>query len=444
MKRLTIVRSLAVGLLVFCLPASALANPLDELGFGAKAIALGGAATTFADDFSATYYNPAGLASSDALRLELGYAYNRPSLRLNDEDLGVDLTRGLQGGLVIPGRIFERRIAFGLGLFLPDERISRIRALPQGQPRFVLYDNRPQRLVISIAAGFEILEGLYVGAGMTFLSNTEGVLDIKGIVSASDVERTTLFSAVDVRLTAVRYVNAGILYQLGDNWRFGLSFRDEFSLELDLDVRVSGDVTLSAEDLVLVEDGLFALKALNHNLFSPRQLILGVGYRGDGWSVSFDLGWLQWSRFPPPTSTIEIELDLGALEFELPESDKPVDPNFSDIFVPRVGGEYQVFDSPYVDLVVRAGYFYQPSPAPAQSGLTNYVDSDRHGLCGGLGASFKVFESVLPRPIEIDLAGLFIVLEQRTYDKSDAADPVGDYVASGNYVGAAVTTRLKF
>ncbi len=433
----------AVVLCAQLVAVSAMANPLDEFGFGSEAIGLGGAVTALTEDFAALYYNPAGLAASDALRVELGYSFNEPFLELNGNDVGVDSSRGLHGGLVVPTEIFDHRLAVSIGIYLPDDRISRIRALPQSQPRFVLYDNRPQRLWISAGGAFEVIDDLYIGGGLTFLTDTAGTLDIQGTVNATSIEHTRLFSAVDVELSAVRYPSFGIQYRPGP-WRFGVAYRDEFVLRLDIAVKVKGDITLGEEELELVKNGAFILQALNHNLFSPRQVIAGAAYEGEDWRVSVDLAWLQWSRFPAPTSSIEITLDLGELDFAIPPPDTPEAPGFHDIIVPRVGAEYTALKSEWVDLTARVGYFFEPSPAPAQPGLTNYADGDEHGVGAGLGIALKVAPEVFPRPIVFDLGVQWIAMVERTYQKSNPADPVGDYTAGGHFFGGSLTTRLLF
>jgi long-chain fatty acid transport protein len=100
------------------------ANPNDYFGFGARAIGFGGAFGALADDFSANYYNPAGLATNDALQIELGYMYVAPSLRLNDGDLDVDTVHGFQGGLVVPGKVWGHQLGLSIGLHLPDQECA--------------------------------------------------------------------------------------------------------------------------------------------------------------------------------------------------------------------------------------------------------------------------------------------------------------------------------
>ncbi len=437
--------ALLLGCSVLIAPAGLRANPLDAFGFGARSTAMGGAAAAVATDFSANYYNPAGLAADNDLKIEVGYMWNDLDLSLNGNDQNVDSSYGVQAGVVMPGEIGTRTLAFSVGLHLPAERITRIRALPQRQPQWALYDNRPQRLVITTSAAVEIVSWLHVGFGLTFLSNTEGSLDMTGLVSPVDAEQTTLFSGVDVDLSAVRYPSAGLLFSAGPHARIAFAWREEFDLELNLLVDVQGDVgPLAPGGDNVVEGGEFKLTTLNSNLFSPRQLVAGFAWEAPRYTVSTDLTWLQWSRFPPPASRIEIELALDPLDVSIPPSDQPVSPAFNDVVTWRVGGEYIAVAGQRFDLATRLGYFLEPTPAPDQPADTNYVDATRHGGSAGLGFTFHDFSDVFPRPLSLDVTGQYIGLRERRYTKTDPADPVGDFVARGHAWGVSSTLSFRF
>jgi long-chain fatty acid transport protein len=319
-----------------------------------------------------------------------------------------------------------------------------VRSLPQAQPRFVNYDNRPQRIVITTSFAFEVVEELFVGLGLTYMTDTRGTVDMLGIVNLTSTDLTTLHSAVDVEFAATRYPTVGLRYTPGEHWRFGLTYRHEYTLALALDLEVRGDITLSEEQLLLVDGGAFLFSSLNTNLFSPRQLAFGVAYTEERWTISADLSWLEWSRFRAPVSAIDLELDLGDLEFDVPLPSKPLAPGFSDILVPRIGGEFVIVDDPGLRLAARAGYFFESSPAPAQQGITNYVDGDKHGFSLGLGLEVDWFAIVLPQPMALDLAGQLIVLPEHVTLKDDPADVVGDYRAGGTVMTFAATMGFPF
>ncbi len=441
-------RSVAAAILItLAVPDRALSNPLDAFGFGGRGLSMGGAMTAAVDDVSASYYNPAALAAITGLRIDLGYLYAQPSLSLGGHDLNVDSAHGFQGGLDLPGTLFGRSVAFALGLYLPDGRVTRLRALRQSQPRFELYDNRPQRLVITSSAAVEVVKSLYFGAGLTYLSNTEGRLDVQGTVHLTDASQTRLLSSIDVNLRAVRYPSFGLLWKPTPKLRLGLTERESFSLALDIDVFVHGQIVAGPPEQppqVLVQNGEFLLRSVNHSLFSPRQVVFGLAYDFGDLLLTGDLGWLQWSGFPTSTARIDLSLSLSPLQFEIPLPDPPAAPHFVDIFVPRLGLEYSVYAGRQVGLLARAGYFLEPSPAPDQSGLTNMVDLDKHGFSAGLGFSFSELTSVFPKPVLLDLGALLIAMPDRDYEKSAPADLVGDYTASGSIVTVAASLGFPF
>ena len=423
--------------------SAAPASPLDAFGLGARATALGGAVTATTGGIAANYYNPAALAAESFQHLEIGYTFVQPRLRLNGGDLGVDPHRGAHGGFSVVGDLFGRRLGFSLGLYMPDRMLTRTRSLRQSQPRFVTYDNRPQRFVMGGSLAYEIVrEQLFLGVGLTFMSHTEGILDVRGEVDMRDDELSRLFTSIEEDLSSVRYPTFGLLWRPNPEWWVGLTWREEFVLHISLDVIISGDVV--SRGMTLVEDGSFSMTSDNRNHFSPRQVALGVGRSFGRWLVEVDLTWLQWSRFPAPTSEVTLSLELGALPAEMPPIDAPIEPGFHDILVPRAGVEWHALEEGGFDLLLRGGYFYEASPAPEQTGTTNFIDADKHGLSAGVGLRLPFLPGLLHHPLELDIAAQLIMLAERAHMKEDPADPIGDMVADGLLFGGTATMRLAF
>jgi long-subunit fatty acid transport protein len=200
------------------------ANPLDVYGLGSRGAALGGAMTAATDDSSANYYNPAALVRGTDLRIDLGYRYAQPRLDLNHRDNGVEASRGLHVGIVAPARIGPVRFAFGASLWLPDQHLTRIDSLAYATPRFPLYENPTQQLVLEANLAVQLWHGLYIGGGLTYMSRTKGQVFLKGSVSPTDVNGSTLSSNVSVDLLAVRYPQVGILWELTPKIALGLTY----------------------------------------------------------------------------------------------------------------------------------------------------------------------------------------------------------------------------
>ena len=51
---------------------------------------------------------------------------------------------------------------------------------------------------------------------------------------------------------------------------------------------------------------------------------------------------------------------------------------------------------------------------------------------------------MLPKPLLIDIGGLYISLRDREYIKDDPADPVGDYHADGHLLGLSTSISFLF
>src|SRR5687767_4971300 len=71
-------------LLVCAAAGPAPASPAEVFGLGSRAAGAGGAAAAWIDDFSATHYNPAGLAFAATPTLSLGILGSKSLLEVND------------------------------------------------------------------------------------------------------------------------------------------------------------------------------------------------------------------------------------------------------------------------------------------------------------------------------------------------------------------------
>jgi long-chain fatty acid transport protein len=425
---------------------SARANPIDAFGYGSRAAAMGGAATAASEDSSANYYNPAGLVAGHDLRIDIGYRYAQPLLRMNGRDTGVDASRGFLIGIVAPGRIGPFRFAFGASLWLPDQRLTRVRSLPFDQPRFVMFDNRPQRLYLAANLAIQIVPGLYVGGGLTFMSRTAGELFLKGSVAVSDPDASSLVSKIDVDLQAVRYPQAGILWQPTPWLSVGASYRHSFVLNLDQQFRIDGNIGNPGLPPVVM-NGYLAVHSISSDLFQPWQLTAGGALRlKRTLLITFDVTYARWSEFPVPAANLTLGLDIGVYndQVHLPPPRSYPASNFHDIVIPRAGVEWRAWQLSKVAIDLRGGYSYEPTPVPEQIGESNFADSDKHTFSVGAGVELSRITSILPKPLAIDAHLAATYLPPRVNRKVDALDPVGDFVADGVILQIGIMLRSRF
>ncbi|MEZ4398678.1 MAG: outer membrane protein transport protein [Kofleriaceae bacterium] len=421
--------------------APAAANPADVFGFGARGQAMAGAQVAGASDTSAAYYNPALLAASDAIRIDVGYQLAVPRLTVDGKDTDVDPSRGLALGLAVPGHLLGARLAVGAGVFLPDQHITRTRTLASSTPRFALYDNRPQRLFLAANIATRLPHGIYLGAGIAYMSSTQGTVALDGIVGFPDPDQSQLDLAIDVDLKTIRYPQAGVAWELRPWLTVAASYRGGFRLDIDQEFLITGDIGTPGVTPV-VADGELYLRTRAQDLFQPAQVTVGAAARlTTCWTVDFDLAWHRWSAFENPAARIDFDLDIGQFNdlVDIPPQEALPAPHYHDIAIPRLGVEYTGGGARW-----RAGYAFEPSPAPAQIGATNFIDNDKHALSLGAGVDKAGLGGIVLRPISFDVALTATWLPGRDHHKLLAADPVGDYRSAGIVVGGSVTSRWRF
>jgi long-chain fatty acid transport protein len=438
-------RVLAIGtLLATASPAAA--NPADTYGLGARGIAMGGAHTAAAADGSANYYNPANLAGLDAMVIDIGYQIADPALHIDGLDTGVNTARGLSLGVAAPGRLGPLRVALGGSAFLPDEHLTRTRTLPSDQPRFVLYDNRPQRLFLAANVAVAITPHFLVGGGIAYMSGTTGDVTLRGRVGYPVADDSDLELAVDVDLKTVRYPQAGALIRARPWLDVGLAYRGGFVLDVDLAFAIYGDVGPAGSEPV-VADGFFALESIYQDLFQPEQWALGASARlAPRFQLAFDVVLHRWSRFENPATRVAIEYDLKDFNelVDIPDSPPLPAPRFHDVLVPHVGFEWQVARSLRSTWHARGGYRYEPTPTPAPSVDLNYIDGDKHTLAAGAGVTLSGLTAILPRPVSIDVFAAATWMSEVSARKVSPTDRIGDYRAGGRVLQLGASSLWRF
>ncbi len=411
-------------------------------GFGSRASAMGGAVSADATDFSANYYNPAGLAGDTGLRLALGYTYNWQNLRIQGKDSGVDAVRGLVFGFAAGGKLGGIPIALGIATHLPDQGISRVTALREGVVRWELYDSRASVLYLTTNIAIRPVPFLELGGGISFLAATHGRFEVTGTADVLTPFNSKLRHEVDADLTSVRYPEAGVRFHLGDRAQLALVYRHETKLDLELSALLRGNVDFAGIQVPI----LYTLSSKTVAAYLPAQLVVGTSFKVvRGLSVNADLTYVHWSGYASPTARTAAKLTATpppGIDLELPTEIKPTEPiapRFIDRVVPRLGVEWVLPWPRVVRPTLRAGYVFEKSPVPPQTGVTNYVDADRHTLSFGAGIELDA----APHP-SLDVHFLHSWLPERVTLKSSPADPVGDYHQSGTMIGLGATLGASF
>ncbi len=370
---------------------AASASTVDLFGYGARGIAMSGAALSSTSGHAAVYYNPAGLAlerrPSFALGIQEGYFRLNAKGSRHDARRAPALLLGLAMPLPLRGWI-DRRIALGMGLVIPQNSVLIADLHRPGDTDFVVLANRAQTVSIQTALAFRPHDRLSLGIGVLTLAG------LKGGVEVAPREGGRLGSSVRDVVIASYSLVVGLQAQPTDWLSLALTWRAESRADFDFPVNADLGDTVPLPVPTLDIRGTAQ--------YDPAQLAIELAVRPRPWLlVAANVATKRWSTFDNPIVYTAVPEDYPA---------QPV-PAFRDIVVWRLGVEGTA-DIGGWRLLPRLGFAWEPSPVPEQTGLHNYLDNDRAIVGAGLGVRW--------RSLRLDVAAQWHLLRGRTDTKDPA------------------------
>ena len=403
--------------------ACAVANPIDTYGFGSRAVAQGGAVTGRVEGALAPHYNPAGVARQLGARLHVGLSHQAPNIKVND---AADSDRSLSlwhVGVALPlplGRWLSSRLALGAAAALPSDGIYKVRQADDRDVAFPLLGARNRRLAFAFALAWRITPRIRLGGGASLLPDVPG----RVLVDLSDASGDTS-TAIDIDYDWAP--TAGLQIDLPLGLAAGLSYRAGHATDISLPVYVSVTETLPVT--TRISGPAFS---------SPRRWLLGVAWTWEKHlQIGVDLGWYAFSDLNHDSPEVSVLDTDGQVTGEFTVTS----PKLDDVLVPRVGIEWW----PWPWLATRTGYEFHPTPVPAQRGVTNLLDGDRHVVSAGLGLRLPSLGDGAPERIDLDLHGQLHRLETIAWEKEEmlVGNPGYPTVrASGHVLSAGVAVTV--
>jgi long-subunit fatty acid transport protein len=389
-----------IGALVASLPALAAASPVDLFGYGARGIGTSSAVAASAEGHAAVYYNPAALAFDEQLTFAVGFQRAALSLEVNGEPWKALDAPALDIGFGIPipfGGALEDRITLGLAFILPQTSILIADTKRPGELTWTLVENRAQTVSIQAALGVRITDFLSVGWGVLALAELEGAIDVAPNATGrlGSQARDELYA----RYSQVASIHARPLpdWELAAIWRQ----KSEAEYRLPITVDLGDEFPLPVPTLQI--EGVAQ--------FDPQQVTLASSVTPlDALRIDVSLTWKDWSAYRNP-------IEYTAVPEGYPTQP---DPGFADTWVPRLGVESDLPGIEALDVLVRGGFAYEPSPVPEQTGLHNYLDSDR--AIPSLGAGLRW------RWLTFDVGTQLHLASQRRHEKSCVDDGNGNSI----------------
>ncbi len=378
-----------IAFVVSMAASPAWASPVDLFGFGARGVGLAGTIVSMPRGFESIYYNPSGLAFERRASVGLGYQFGALHLEVDGQEVNTRDIPALTIGFAVPlplGGPLAERLSLGLGFVIPQTSILVTDIERPSEPSFPVLANRAQTVSIQAALGIRITDWLAVGVGTIALAALDGEI----IVEPNAAGR--IGSRVRDELMADYALVAGALVRPLDNLQFGIQGRTESKADFNLPLRAD----LGEQFTIPIP----TIEIRGTAQYDPAQVTFEASGRPLPWlTVAAGIRWENWATFPMPIAYSAV-----------PEGTAPQPkPNFHDTIAFNLGIELDLELAKDVHLLPRCGFRFEPSPAPAQTGFHNHLDSDRAIGAIGLGLRWGQFR--------FDMAGQYHDLATRKHTK---------------------------
>lgn len=370
-------------------------NPVDfteealfatgEIGVGARAMGMAGAHTAVAEDITALFYNPAGLAQ--IRRIEVGFGLTHQRDRTTHGMFGVDgaATTNRTGldhlGFAYPFPTYRGSLVLGLGLFRArstDLDTERRDIFTSPGPPVVTVDDlflREQRggvwrLVGGLAV--DLHEALSFGASLSYWRGTlkdDLFLSIQHI--HPDPDSTLDFTVRDVSESDLDgfSFDAGLMGYWGRSGRVGLVLRSPTW------TRIQGDAQRVTVDYAAGGDTQLEPFFIDDRPRLPWSAALGLSWAPRNLLLSAEARYTAWE---------EIDLDAEFDPFSVdPGTRLPTEKeDYTSHLGARAGVEVLV---PGLPLRLRGGYAYDPLAYTRILGNPSEYTRQRHLVAAGAG-----------------------------------------------------------
>jgi len=405
-------------------PEDALRLGQPGFGVGARSLGMGNAYTGVASDFSAIYWNPAGLAQAKLAEFSVGLSYNNltdqstffgsqqsmSNSATNLNALGLVLPVPVRRGSLVLAMGYQRQSVFTAGLqfggFNPNSSYVQMSA-PDGQPYpSDLGNNFSYQLFL---ANIDTLAGRFISPIKNRVTQTGNVLEGGGlnnwsIAGAMDIARD-LSAGVTLTYVAGSYrydrlytesdpnhtydtfpfdfnkfdlrefiesdisgfeMKFGLMYRIPERFRFGLNVKTPTWFTIHEVFGTSANSYFDNGDVQPTDGPYRTDGATEYDVHTPWVFSGGASVILGDLVLSVDLEFTDWT----------------SLEFAYPNSDlmdqnQIIKSTFRSTWNYRVGGEYDILGS---GVRIRGGYGVNPSPY-----LNDPKEFDRKFVTGGIG-----------------------------------------------------------
>ncbi len=301
-------------------------------------------------------------------------------------------------GVGLSKRLAEDKLVFGLFAVIPTDHVQGLQTFFSDEREqyfsnslhFELLSDRLELMTLAFALGSRINESLSVGLGFSTGLETQANTPIF-VPDGSDLGNVVLDSDMSVDFNLAPHFGV-----VATPWR---------AAKLSATLHTPSRVAISGRNEIQIANGETDLQEFEF-VHGYEPLTLALGGAVETWHCA--------DRSFEVMSTVSFRTWSS---YEDRHGEAPADP-WSDTFTAALGGRFVTEEKIY-----QVEATFVPSPVPAQTGRSNYVDNDRLGLEAGVGGVTTVFG--------IRVRGNFQLQAHRFFSRSatksaDAAHPVVD------------------
>lgn len=385
-------------LLVLSLAGTVFANGLSLNSPGPRALAMGGAFVGLANDGSAIYWNPAGLAGQESA-IKLIATDIIPLANYQLAAYGID-TEAEMIHYLGPNMFFNYLmgdLALGLGVFVPagigTEWDGADLLAFAGPPQIDLlgdgsllvtnpyagkefeWMSKIAVIDISPAVAYQISDKVSLGVaaniyyGMLELKRGEDQINILANYGVPADGMLDTQSAFDV--SGLGYGGSlGLMYRASERFSLGLSYKTP------VNVKFEGDGTFDLPGLTDPVDSELEIEW-------PTWIGAGMAfYATENLTFTADAQYSNWKSLEKIDITIQLPEAYGG------EKEEELELKWENAIQWRLGWEYKATPC----LALRGGYYYDPAPAPDETLNFLFPSSTNSVLTGGFGYSKGKFD----------------------------------------------------
>ncbi len=377
---------------------------------GAAAMGIAGAFVGVANDVTAIFHNPAGIAWLEGTHISAGTTLitSKNSLSLpNWPDPSFQNVKGISQSF-FPSTFYishkiNDKLAAGFGFFSPFGLGAK---WPEDYPlRFISIDDDMITLIFNPCVAYKVSDDFSVGFGVSYIHaelsfelSEFQALDFNPIAGFPPLTLPQLVGSIEIpaKLEASGGTfgwNTGALYK-GENYSLGVNFRSGFTIGFEGDLELFTDKILlqvpqipginlaPAVPLIIAAVPKSGEAAVDFKF--PHILGFGGGFWvTDNLMLSADIHIHFFSSFEELLVEIDVPSANPAVQFE----DKHIEENWDNSYIIRTGIQYLLNEK----IALRGGFFYDKNPQPTESVDPILPDSDRLGFTAGFGYIGKNF-----------------------------------------------------